>query len=68
MKRDEPKAADEPSDLSEQLKELLTLRRKVRAAEMTASSRNGGRPDEPINRGLERSPKMPSESSRKLRR
>jgi uncharacterized NAD(P)/FAD-binding protein YdhS len=68
MKWDEPKAPDKPNDLAEQFKELLTLRRKVRAAEITALSRNGRRPDKAINRSLERSPKMPSESSRKLRR
>jgi len=68
MKWDEPKAPDKPNDLAEQFKELLTLRRKGRAAEITAVSRNGRRPDKAINRSLERSPKAPSESSRKLRR
>jgi hypothetical protein len=46
---------------------LLQLRRKVRAAEMAASSRSRQRPDEPIA-GVKPRPKTPSENGRKLRR
>jgi hypothetical protein len=51
MKRDDSKAPNNPNDIAEQLRELLHLRRKVRAAEMAASSRNRQRPDEPIAGG-----------------
>ena len=67
MKRDDPKAPKTPNDLARQLKELLQLRRKVRAAEMAASSRSRQRSDEPIA-GVKPRPKTPSENGRKLRR
>jgi uncharacterized NAD(P)/FAD-binding protein YdhS len=63
MKWDEPKAPDKPNDLAEQFKELLTLRRKVRAAEITALSRNGRRPDKPINRRVQRCRARAAENS-----
>ncbi len=63
MKRDGPKVPNRPNDLAKQLKELLQLRRKVRAAEM-AASREGGSPIE----GLKHSQKTPSDNGRKLRR
>ncbi len=44
MERDEPKTPSKPSYIAEQLKELLQLRRKVRAAEIAAASRQGDRP------------------------
>jgi hypothetical protein len=67
MKRDDPKAP-RPNDLAEQLRELLQLRGKVRAAEMAASSRKRQRPEEPIPSGPKHKSKTPSDSSRKLRR
>jgi hypothetical protein len=68
MKPDDPKTPTKPSDLAEQLTELLQLRRKVRAAEMAALTGNRRRPGDNVDGGLERSSKTPSESSRKLRR
>jgi hypothetical protein len=66
MKRDDPKVPRKPNDVAEQLKELLQLRRKVRAAEMAASS-HSRRPEVPTARGAEQGPIVPSDSNRKFR-
>jgi len=67
MERDEPKTPSKPSYIAEQLKELLQLRRKVRAAEIAAASCQGHRPGNPTAGGPEHSAKTPSESGRKFR-
>jgi hypothetical protein len=66
MKRDDPKVPRKPNDVAEQLKELLQLRRKVRAAEMAASS-HSRRPEAPTARAAEQGPTVPSDSNRKFR-
>jgi len=67
MKRNNRKMPNRPSDIAEQLRELLQLRRKVRAAEIAAASRDRSGSNEPTARNSERNPKMPNQSSRKFR-
>jgi len=67
MKRNNRKIPNRPSDIAEQLRELLQLRRKVRAAEIAAASRDRSGSNEPTARNSEHSPKKPNGSSRKFR-